>query len=125
MSVVDDAILKLQIFWATFQYDLAQQIAQSLWGIERGFFLMGYVIMLVNRWLMSSAFSPLIQLSSDTLKVATSWAFIVALFVLGITYLLSVWIRLDVVNPRNAVLWYLAGLLFFQAGPTIYQGFND
>ena len=76
MSVVDDAILKLQIFWATFQYTLVMQIAQSLWGIERGLFLMGYVIMLVNRWLMSSAFTPLIQLSSDTLKVATSWAFV-------------------------------------------------
>ena len=44
---------------------------------------------------------------------------------LGVTYMLSVWIKLDVVNPRHAVMWYLAGLFFFQSGPTIYQGFND
>jgi hypothetical protein len=126
MSALDDFMNKLQLFWATFQYSLIQQIAQALWSVERGFFMMGHVIMLVNQWLSSQAFNPLIQLSSDTLKVATSWVFVVALLILGITYMLAVFVRVDiVVPPRTALLWFLAGTFFFQAGPAIYQGFND
>jgi hypothetical protein len=83
------------------------------------------VVEVINRWLAQNAFSPLIQMTNDTLEVAVGLAFVVALFVLGITYLLAAIIRLDVVSPRSAILWYIAGSLFFAVGPSLYQGMND
>ena len=83
--------------------------------------MMGYTIELLNDWLTTQAFAPLIQQTGDSLRVATSLAFVVALFVLGVTYLLASIVRLDVVSPRNAILWYLAGVIFFQVGPALYQ----
>ncbi|KXK54687.1 MAG: hypothetical protein UZ13_00049 [Chloroflexi bacterium OLB13] len=42
-----------------------------------------------------------------------------------VTYLLAAFIRLDVVSPRSAIMWYLAGVLFFTIGPSFYQGMNS
>jgi hypothetical protein len=55
--------------------------------------------------------------------VALAFVFVVTLL-LGITYLLAAFIRLDVVAPRSAILWYVAGILFFTIGPSFYQGMN-
>jgi hypothetical protein len=43
-------------------------------------------------------------MTSDTLEVAVGLAFLIALFVLGITYLLAAIIRLDVVSPRSITI---------------------
>ena len=59
------------------------------------------------------------------MRVTASLSFVIALIVLGITYLLAAFVRLDVVSPRSAIGWYLAGAVFFQLGPQLYQGMND
>src|SRR5690606_33430190 len=61
----------------------------------------------------------------DQMRVTASLAFVIALFGLGITYLLAAFVRLNVVSPRSAIGWYLAGVVFFQLGPTIYQGMYE
>ncbi len=66
-----------------------------------------------------------IQQTGDSLRVATSLAFVFALVILGVTYLIASIVRLDIVSPRNAILWYFAGVLFFSVGPSLYQGMND
>jgi hypothetical protein len=120
-----DPTLGLRIAIDTFWYNLLLNLAGLHWGLLRGFVMMGYIVEVINRWLAQNAFSPLIQMTSDTLEVAVGLAFLVALFVLGITYLLAAIIRLDVVSPRSAIIWYIAGSLFFAVGPSLYQGMND
>ncbi|MBN8590751.1 MAG: hypothetical protein J0M33_03290 [Anaerolineae bacterium] len=120
-----DPTLGLRIAIDSFWYNLLLNLAGLHWGLLRGFIMMGYIVEVINRWLAQNAFSPLIQMTNDTLEVAIGLAFVVALFVLGITYLLAAIIRLDVVSPRSAILWYIAGSLFFAVGPSLYQGMND
>ena len=120
-----DPTLGLRIAIDGFWYNLLLNLAGLHWGLLRGFIMMGYIVEVINRWLAQNAFSPLIQMTNDTLEVAVGLAFVVALFVLGITYLLAAIIRLDVVSPRSAIIWYIAGSLFFAVGPSLYQGMND
>ncbi|MDX2137329.1 MAG: hypothetical protein SF123_04485, partial [Chloroflexota bacterium] len=120
-----DPTAPIRIALDTFWYNLLLNAAGLHWGLLRGFVMMGYVIEVINRWLAQNAFAPLIQMTNDTLQVAVGMAFMVALLALGITYLLAAFIRLDVVNPRSAILWYIAGVLFFTLGPSLYQGMNE
>ncbi|MDX2139391.1 MAG: hypothetical protein SF123_15005 [Chloroflexota bacterium] len=120
-----DPTLGLRIAIDSFWYNLLLNLAGLHWGLLRGFIMMGYIVEVINRWLAQNAFSPLIQMTNETLEVAVGLAFVVALFVLGITYLLAAIIRLDVVSPRSAIIWYIAGSLFFAVGPSLYQGMND
>src|SRR5690606_36435184 len=85
----------------------------------------GYTVKLVNQWLIEHAFVPVIAQTNDSLSVAVGYVFIVAMLVLGITYMLAAFVRLDVVSPHNAIMWYVAGALFFSIGPSFYQGMND
>ena len=54
-----------------------------------------------------------IQQTNAGLSLALNLTFVVALLVAGITYLLAAFARLRVVEPKAALAWYLAGLLFF------------
>src|SRR5689334_78620 len=107
------------------QYNIIVMLAGIHWNLQKALLMAGYIIKLVNQWVMDNAFVPIITQTNDSLRIAVGYAFIVALLVLGITYLLAAFIRLEVVNPRSAVLWYIAGLLFFSIGPGFYQGMNQ
>ncbi|MEZ4667742.1 MAG: hypothetical protein R3E39_07475 [Anaerolineae bacterium] len=120
-----DILGGLRVAIDTFWYNLILSLAGLQWSLLRGFIMMGYTIELINRWLAANAFAPLIQFTNNSLQIAVSLAFVIALLVLGITYLLAAFVRLDVVNPRSAILWYIAGWLFFSIGPSLYQGMND
>ncbi|MDX2139513.1 MAG: hypothetical protein SF123_15620, partial [Chloroflexota bacterium] len=113
--------IALDAFW----YNTLLNLAAMHWGLLRGLVAMGYSVELMNRWLAQVAFAPLIALTNDSLRVGVTLAFVVALLVLGITYLLAAFVRLDVVRPRSAVAWYLAGVLFYSLGPQLYLGLTD
>ncbi len=106
-------------------YNVLFSLAGIGWGIQRGFIMMGYSIELLNQWLVENAFSPLIAQTNASLQIAVSLAFVVALLVLGITYLLAVFARMRVVDPKSAIAWYLAAALFFTLGPELYRGMSD
>ncbi len=106
------------------QYSIIVLIAGVHWSLQEAVLMAGYTIKLVNQWLIENAFMPIIAQTNNSLGLALSWVFIVALLVLGITYLLAAFIRLDVVAPRSAIMWYVAGVLFFTIGPSFYQGMN-
>lgn len=125
MPFIDDILRGMQIQIDAFYYNLLFSLASIHWSILRAFMMMGYAIELFNRWLADKAFVPLIQQTNASLSLVVNIALIVALFVLGITYLLSVFVRFNVVEPRSALLWYLAGVLFFSIGPSLFQGMND
>lgn len=121
MDVLGGIQLQIDILW----YNLLYSFAGLHWSILRGFVMMGYNIELLNHWLEEQAFSPLIAATNDSLRVAVGASFLVALIVLGITYLLAAFIHLDVVRPRSAILWYVAGVLFFTLGPSFYESLSD
>jgi hypothetical protein len=105
-------------------YSVIVLIAGVHWSLQEALLMAGYTIKLVNQWLIENAFMPIIAQTNNSLSLAISVVFVVALLVLGITYLLAAFIRLDVVAPRSAIMWYVAGVLFFTIGPSFYQGMN-
>jgi len=105
-------------------YSVIVLIAGVHWSLQEALLMAGYTVKLVNNWLIENAFMPIIAQTNNSLSVAVSVVFVVALLVLGITYLLAAFIRLDVVAPRSAIMWYVAGVLFFTIGPSFYQGMN-
>lgn len=107
-----------------FIYSIIVMLAGVHWSLQKALLMAGYTIKLVNQWLIENAFMPIIAQTNNSLGVAVSVVFVVALLVLGITYLLAAFIRLDVVSPRSAIMWYIAGVLFFAIGPSFYQGMN-
>ena len=125
MPWVDDILNGLQVQIDKLWYDLLHLLAVAGWTLQKGLFMMGHAIELANLWLAQNAFAPLISQTNHQMRVTASLAFVIALIVLGITYLLAAFVRLDVVSPRSAVGWYLAGVVFFQLGPTLYQGMHD
>jgi hypothetical protein len=120
-----DILGGLQVQIDSFWYNILLSVAGLQWSLQRGFIMMGYTIELINEWLINEAFAPLIQQTNNSLSTAVSLVFVIALLILGLTYLLAAFIRLDVVNFRSAAMWYVAGLLFFSLGPSLYQGMND
>ena len=94
-----------------FYYNIIMSLAALHWSLLRGLVMMGYTIRLVNDWLIDNAFVPLIAQTNASLSGAVGIAFMIALLVLGITYLLAAFIRLEVVNFRSALTWYVAGML--------------
>lgn len=125
MPIIDDILNGLQIQIDTLWYNLLLSLAGLGWSLQRAFLMMGYTIELMNQWLVDNAFTPLIAQTNASLQVAVSMAFIVALLVLGVTYLLAAFARMRIVEPKNAIAWYLAGALFFALGPSLYQGMSD
>ena len=109
----------------TFYYNIVLSLAELHWSLLRGLVLMGHTVETINGWLIEQAFAPLIAQTNASLSVAISFAFVVALLVLGLTYMLAALVRLEVVNFRSAVTWYIAGALFFALGPSLYTGMND
>jgi hypothetical protein len=125
MPWVDDILNGLEVQIDKLWYDLLHLLAVAGWTLQKGLFMMGHAIELANLWLAENAFAPLISQTNNQMRVTASLAFVIALIVLGITYLLAAFVRLDVVSPRSAIGWYLAGAVFFQLGPVLYQGMHD
>lgn len=121
MNVIGDLMRAID----TFYYNIILSLAEVHWSLLRGLILMGHTVETINRWLIEDAFAPLIQQTNASLSVAVSFAFLIALIILGLTYMLAALVRLDVVNFRSAVTWYVAGALFFALGPSLFQGMND
>ncbi|MBL8163209.1 MAG: hypothetical protein JNJ61_14575 [Anaerolineae bacterium] len=105
-------------------YSVIVLIAGVHWSLQEALLMAGYTVKLVNNWLIENAFMPIIAQTNNSLSLAISVVFVIALLVLGITYLLAAFIRLDVVAPRSAIMWYVAGIMFFTIGPSFYQGMN-
>ena len=120
-----DILNGIQVQMDTFWYDFLLSIASLQWNLLRGLIMMGYTIELVNNWLIENAFIPLITQTNSSLSLAMNLAFVIAMLILGITYLLAAFVRLEIVNLRSAIQWYIAGALFFSAGPILYQSMND
>lgn len=105
-------------------YSIIASLAGVHWGMQKAVLMAGYTVKLINQWLIENAFMPIIGQTNDSLWVAVNVVFVVVLLVLGITYMLAAFVRLEVVSPRSAIMWYVAGALFFAIGPGLYQGIS-
>ncbi len=125
MPLLQDLLNGIQIQLDALWYNVLYTLAGIGWSLQRAVFLMGYAIELLNKWLMDAAFAPLIAQTAASMEIAVTASFAVALIVLGITYLLAAFARLRVVEPKSAIAWYLAAVLFFAYAPDLYRGMND
>src|SRR5690606_29250449 len=117
MPVVDDLTEAIAKFADGLTYDVIKFLAEALWWMIKAAILLAYQIFTLDSWLSDILFPPLIETANSGTRMAASLTFFVALLPVGLTYLMAVWIKLDVVNPRQAFVWFLAGSLFFQLGP--------
>jgi len=120
-----DILAGLRIAIDTFWYNIIVSFAGLHWSLLRGMVMMGHTVELINQWLSENVFGVLIAQTNASLQTAISFAFVIALLVLGLTYLLAALVRLEVVQFRSALTWYVAGVLFFALGPSLYRGMND
>ena len=103
-------------------YRLVLELGAFLWWIDRSILLVGYYVLALTDWLTQSAFSPLLTgVATMTSGIAANM-FVLAMMVLAFTYLLAVFFRLNVVDPKSAFLWMLFATLIFQIGPEAYLG---
>ncbi|MHB8752585.1 MAG: hypothetical protein ACYDBJ_25750, partial [Aggregatilineales bacterium] len=65
--------------------------------------------------------APLIGQLGGSLATAVNFAWVIALFVLGMCYLLAAFAQIRVVSPKAVFVWYLVALAFFQVGPSLYS----
>src|SRR5262245_47010238 len=121
----DWAILQTNALFYGAIYNFEKVIASAFWSLHKSLVMAGVGVGVIRDWLAANFFQPLIGTNNQMLAPMVSAFFVIALGVLGCTYLLSSVIRLNVVSLRNVILWYLAGIIFFQLGPSLYRSMED
>jgi hypothetical protein len=106
-------------------YDILLLHSQAQWFLMRVFIITGIIIDLVTDFIAEQAFAPLISQSNSQLGIAVSLSFTIAMIVLGLSYMVAHFIRLNVVEFKSAFMWYVLVALFFQMGPELYLGMNS
>ena len=64
MNVINDLARSIDVFY----YNMLLSMAGLQWSLQRGFIMMGYMVELINQWLVNEAFAPLIQQTNNILK---------------------------------------------------------
>jgi hypothetical protein len=106
-------------------YSLAKTVAEGMWSLGKALITVGVGIGVLTDWLISSFFQPMISTVGTTFRPMVGIFFFVAMVLLGCTYVLAAFVRLNVVHPRNMVLWWIAGGLFFSVGSNFYASMRD
>ena len=77
-----------------FIYSVIVMIAGVHWSLQKAIIMAGYTLKLIHQWPIENAFVPIIAQTNDSLRLAVSYVFIIALLVLGLTYMLAALVRL-------------------------------
>lgn len=103
-------------------YNLLHAIAGIFWWIDQALLAVGYYIMALTDWLVNTALAPLItSVSQQTVGLLVP-IFLIAMTILGITYLLAVFGYIQIVAMRSAILWLVFAAFIYQIGPDVYRG---
>jgi hypothetical protein len=121
----DWAILQTNALFYGAIYNADKVAASALWSVHKSLIMSGVGIGVIRNWISTNFFQPMLATNNQMLAPMVGSFFIIALGILGCTYFLSSLIQLNVVSPRNMLLWYLSGALFFQLGPTLYRSMDD
>jgi len=107
------------------KYGLSRTVASFMWTISKMLTTVGVGIGVLNNWIAQSFFTPMIQMTSDTMKPIVGIFLFAAMCILGISYFLAAFIRLNVVSLKSIVAWWFAGALFFSVGPSFYLSMRN
>ena len=121
------AWVQLQSYKALYgiEYNIAHVAAAFMWTISRVLTTASVGIGILNQWIAINFFQPMIQMTSATMKPIVGVFLFAALCVLGISYLLAAFIRLNVVSLRSVIVWWIAGGFFFSLGPSFYLSMRN
>jgi|GEM_PF-508388 len=121
------AWVQLQSYKALYgiEYNIAHVAADFMWAISRVLTTASVGIGILNQWIAVNFFQPMIQMTSTTMKPIVGVFLFAALCVLGISYLLAAFIRLNVVSLRSVIVWWIAGGFFFSLGPSFYLSMRN
>jgi len=106
-------------------WNLLFQIGSLMWIVGRALLNVGYFIMSLTGWITQNAFVPLLSGVSDQTSVLVGPIFVLALTVLGFTYILAVFGRFEVVDLRSAVTWLIFAAFLYTLGPGVYTGMES
>jgi hypothetical protein len=114
-------IIPLQsLFW-----NLLFELGALLWVVGRALLNVGYFIMVLTGWVSQNIFAPLLDAVNNQLGLLVGPLFVIAMTVLGFTYMLAVFGRFNVVSMRSAVSWLLFAAALYSFGPAMYLGMED
>ncbi len=103
-------------------YGVVYEVAAICWWFDKALLTLAYFLMSITNWLVDQAFSPILTAIGNQTQGIFGNIFVIAILILGITYLLAVFVRLQVVEFKSAMLWFLFGAFLFQVGPEFYRG---
>jgi hypothetical protein len=106
-------------------WTLLFECATLLWIVDRALLNVGYFLMVLTGWITQHAFVPLLDMVGQQTENWVAPIFVIAITVLGLTYLLAVFGRFEVVNLRSAVMWLLFASALYIFGPHLYTGLED
>ncbi|MEP7285021.1 MAG: hypothetical protein ABI947_04550 [Chloroflexota bacterium] len=106
-------------------YSFALTAAQIMWSIAKALITVGVQIEVLADWIISHFFQPMISMTGQTFKPIVGIFFFVAMVLLGISYVLAALVKLNVVSPRNMILWWIAGAFFFSTGTSLYASMRN
>jgi hypothetical protein len=93
-------IIPLQsLFW-----NLLFELGALLWVVGRALLNVGYFIMVLTGWVSQNIFAPLLDAVNNQRVCWWVPLFVIAMTVLGFTYMLAVFGRFNVVSMRSAVI---------------------
>jgi len=107
------------------QYAVSRSAASFLWTISKMLTTVGVGIGILNQWIAVNFFQPMIQMTSTTMKPIVGVFLFAAMCILGISYFLAAFIRLNVVSLKSVLVWWFAGALFFSVGPSFYLSMRN
>ncbi len=105
-SWVDDLTQDIEFMVDGLWYDVLHLLATVQWFLMRVMVIAGIIVELVTDFIAEQAFAPLIVSSQGQFGVAVTMGFTIAMFVLGLSYMIAHFIRLQVVDLRSALVWY-------------------
>ena len=106
-------------------YSLVYTIARILWFLDQILISGAIAIAWLRNEIVSNIFVPVLGNISTLTESMVGGIFVVALLVLGATYMLSVFFRLNVVEFKSAFLWWLLAGIIFGVGPGVYVQFEQ
>jgi hypothetical protein len=106
-------------------WGLLFEVAALLWIVDRALLLVAYFTMSLTAWITEQVFAPLLTVIGNQTEVLVGPVFVIAISVLGLTYLMAVFGRFEVVNPRSAILWLLFASALYTFGPNFYLGMEE
>lgn len=105
-------------------------LTNLFWGLDAILLYIAYMLHNLRIWLVMSFFSPILNMfvgEGGTLVGVIRGSFLIAVMVLGLTYIARVFFQFNLVDPQKLFLWGGIVVIFVGTGAatTLYQGLES